>query len=231
MNLAGSFWDLPGRTHTAHWLFDGSLSTTGTVVEPSGLRLGTARGTYSFSNPGVYKVSLNVTDNLGITNSVGTIGDLEALIVVYDPNGGYAIGGGWISAPAGSYRANPSLGGKVAFGFNSKYGKAANPKGETQISFGSGEFEFNALNYEYLSISGARAQFKGFGKINGDAGYNFILTVIDGQATNGGGVDRFRIKIWNKVTGAVLFDTQFGASDSADPTTPLGDGSSIIISK
>ncbi len=120
VNLAGSFWDLPGRTHTARWLFDGSLSATGTVVEPSGLRLGTARGTYSFSNPGVYKVSLNVTDNLGITNSVGTIGDLEALIVVYDPNGGYTIGGGWISAPAGSYRANPSLGGKVAFGFNSK---------------------------------------------------------------------------------------------------------------
>ena len=120
VNLAGSFWDLPGRTHTARWLFDGSLSATGTVVEPSGLRLGTARGTYSFSNPGVYKVSLNVTDNLGITNSVGMIGDLEALIVIYDPNGGYTIGGGWISAPAGSYRANPSLGGKVAFGFNSK---------------------------------------------------------------------------------------------------------------
>ena len=231
VNLAGSFWDLPGRTHTAHWLFDGSLSATGTVVEPSGLRLGTARGAYSFSNPGVYQVSLNVTDNLGITNSVGTIGDLDALIVIYDPSGGYAIGGGWINAPAGSYRANPNIGGKVAFGFNSKYGKAANPKGETQISFGSGEFEFNALNYDYLSISGARAQFKGFGKINGDAGYNFILTVIDGQATNGGGVDRFRIKIWNKVTGAIVFDTQFGASDSADPTTPLGDGSSIIISK
>jgi hypothetical protein len=82
-----------------------------------------------------------------------------------------------------------------------------------------------------LSISGARAQFKGFGKLNGEAGYNFILTVIDGQATNGGGVDRFRIKIWNKNSGAVVFDTQFGTSDSADPTTQIGDGSSIIIQK
>ena len=231
VNLSGTFWDLPGRTHTADWLFDGLLVTAGSVVEPSGPRVGTARGTYSFTTPGVYKVTLKVTDNLGGANTVNTIGDLEALLVIYDPSGGYTIGGGWLNAPAGSYRADPSLQGKVAFGFNSKYTKATNPKGETQINFSNGNFEFNALNYDYLSISGARAQFKGFGKLNGDSGYNFILTVIDGQATNGGGIDRFRIKIWNKVTGAVVFDTQFGASDSADPTTPLGDGSSIIIQK
>ena len=231
VNLAGTFWDVLGRTHTARWLFDGALATTGTVVEPSGLRLGTTRGTYTFTTAGVYKITMNVTDNLGVTNSVGTNGDLEALLVIYDPSGGYTIGGGWLNAPPGSYRADPSLSGKVAFGFNSKYTKAANPKGETQINFGNGNFEFNALNYEYLSISGARAQFKGFGKLNGEAGYNFILTVIDGQTTNGGGVDLFRIKIWNKNSGAVVFDTQFGTSDGADPTTPIGDGSSIIIQK
>jgi hypothetical protein len=28
--------------------------------------------------------------------------------------------------------------------------------------------------------SGRSPKFKGFGKINGDSGYNFILTVIDG---------------------------------------------------
>lgn len=58
-----------------------------------------------------------------------------------------------------------------------------------------------------------------------------LLTVIDGQATNGGGVDRFRIKIWNKVTGQVVFDTQMGESEAADPTTPIGDGGSIVIQK
>lgn len=120
---------------------------------------------------------------------------------------------------------------KVAFGFQSKYTKATNPKGETQINFAGGNLEFNALNYDYLSVFGPRAQFKGFGKVNGDAGYNFLLTVIDGQATNGGGVDRFRIKIWNKVTGQVVFDTQMGESEAADPTTPIGDGGSIVIQK
>jgi hypothetical protein len=166
-----------------------------------------------------------------LPRKLGTIGDLEALIVIYDPNGGYTIGGGWIDAPAGSYRADPGVSGKVAFGFNSKYTKATNPKGETQINFVNGNLEFNALNYDYLSVSGARAQFKGFGKLNGEAGYNFILTVIDGQVTNGGGVDLFRIKIWNKVSGVVVFDTQMGASEAADPTTPVADGGNIIIQK
>ena len=54
------------------------------------------------------------------------------------------------------------------------------------------------LNFDYLVISGARAQYKGLGKVNGDGGYAFILTVIDGQATGGGGVDKFRMKIWNR---------------------------------
>jgi hypothetical protein len=162
---------------------------------------------------------------------VNTIEDLEALVVIYDPNGAYTIGGGSVFASAGSYRGDAAVSGKVAFGFQAKYGKATNPKGETQINFANGNLEFNALNYDYLSVSGARAQFKGFGKLNGDAGYNFLLTVIDGQATNGGGVDRFRIKIWNKITGVVVFDTQMGASDAADPTTPVADGGNIIIQK
>ena len=153
-------------------------------------------------------------------------------MVIYDPNGSYTIGGGWIISPAGSYPANPALTGKLSFGFNSKYTNAKNPKGETLIHFALGNFEFNALNYDYLAISGsARAQFKGFGKVNGDAGYNFILTVIDGQGSGGGGVDKFRIKIWNKLTGAIVFDNQMGSSDAADPSSAVGLGSSIIIQK
>lgn len=174
---------------------------------------------------------MKVTDNSGVTSWVDSAGDLEAIVVIYDPNGGYTIGGGWIMAPAGSYPANAGLTGKLSFGFNSKYTNAKNPKGETQIHFALGNFEFNALNYDYLAVSGARAQFKGFGKVNGDAGYNFILTVIDGQASGGGGVDKFRIKIWNKSTGAIVFDNQMGSSDAADPSTDVGLGSNIIIQK
>ena len=75
------------------------------------------------------------------------------------------------------------------------------------------------------------SSFQGFGKLNGDPGYYFILTVIDGQANGGGGVDKFRIKIWNKLTGAIVFDNMLGVSDAADPTAAVGDGSSIVIQK
>lgn len=231
LNFTGTFWDVAGRTHTASWLFD-SLSTVGTVVEPSGPRSGAVSGAYTFGSPGVYRVKMKVTSNLGVTTWVDTQDDAEALVVVYDPTAGYTIGGGWVDSPAGAYRANPSLTGKVSFGFTSKYFKnATNPKGETQFSFKLGDLDFNAVNFEYLVISGARAQFKGLGKVNGSGAYNFLLTVIDGNLPGGGGVDRFRMKIWNKATGAIVYDNQLGASDADDPTTPVGSGSTITIQK
>src|SRR5207247_2335672 len=98
-----------------------------------------------------------------------------------------------------------------------------------QFEFKLAGLEFNALNYDYLAISGAKAQFKGFGKLNGDASYYFILTVVDGRLLRGGGADRIRMKIWNRTTGAVVYDSQPGASDTADPTTAVGTGSSIVI--
>jgi hypothetical protein len=175
---------------------------------------------------------LKVTDNTGATSWVDTQDDLEAIVVVYDPASGYTIGGGWIYSPVGAWISDPNLVGKLSFGFNSKFFKGAtNPKGESQLNFLIGNLDFNALNYDYLVIDKARAQFAGFGKINGVSGYNFIVTVIDGSLAGGDGVDKFRIKIWDKVTGAIVYDSQPGASDAADPTTPIGPAGDISIKK
>jgi hypothetical protein len=229
VNLSGTFWDVPANRHTAQWTLDG-LAVAGIVTEPSGLRPGTVTGTTTLTSAGVYKVTMTLTDQTGGRSWVDTAGDVEAIVVAYDPSAGYTIGGGWFASPAGAYRANPSVSGKVSFGFTSKYFRnASNPKGETQFQFKLAGIEFNALTFDYLAISGAKAQLKGFGKLNGDAGYNFILTVIDGQAAGGGGTDRIRMKIWNKTTGAIVYDSQMGASDAADPTLPVGSGSSITI--
>ena len=152
--------------------------------------------------------------------------------MVYDPASGYTIGGGWINSPLGALVSDPSLTGKLSFGFNSKFFKTAtNPKGESQLDFLLGNLDFNALNYDYLVIDKARAQFKGFGKINGVSGYDFIVTVIDGSLPGGGGVDKFRIKIWEKTTGIIVYDNQTGASDAADPIMPIGLGGDISIKK
>jgi Fungalysin metallopeptidase (M36)/PA domain/Secretion system C-terminal sorting domain/Fungalysin/Thermolysin Propeptide Motif len=229
VNFTGTFWDVAGSKHTAKWLIDGSTSVNGTVTEPSGLSNGKVTGSYKFTAAGVYKLQMNVTDQKGITTFANTNGDLDAIVVVYDPSGGYTVGGGWFSSPAGAYSANASASGKVSFGFQSNYFKgAANPKGETQLEFKVGNLEFNALNYEYLAVSGAKAQFKGSGKIIGDqSGYSFIMTAIDGAIA--GGKDRIRMKIFNKNTGKVIYDNQPGASDAADPITEVGTGSTIVI--
>ena len=104
-------------------------------------------------------------------------------------------------------------------------------KTENLVNFILGELEFNALNYDYRELSGARTQFKGTGKVNNEAGFKYILTVVDGQAPQGGGVDKFRLKIWNEKTGAVIFDNQSGAADDAEPTAEIGSGDSISFPK
>src|SRR2546422_1592907 len=94
---------------------------------------------------------------LPISSWVNTQADLEAIVVIYDPTAGYAVGGGWIPSPPGAYAASPSTTGKVSFGFTSKYFKnAMNPKGQTQFEFKGANFSFGALNFSYLAISGRR---------------------------------------------------------------------------
>jgi hypothetical protein len=231
VTFTGTFWDRAGLKHTAAWQFD-DLTTGATVTEPVGSKNGTVKGTYTFKDPGVYKVTLKVTDNTGVTSWVDTQDDLEAFIVVYDPQGGWAVGGGWIYSPLGALASDPTMIGKLSFGFNSKFFKGAtNPKGESQLDFLLGNLDFNALNYDYLVIDKDLAQFKGFGKINGVSGYDFIVTVVDGNLPGGDGVDKFRIKIWEKTTGIIVYDNQMGASDTARPVMIPGTGSSISIKK
>jgi len=126
---------------------------------------------------------------------------------------------------------NFDLGGMAAADPAPKSMLALKPKGENLVNFVLGDLRFSALNYDFRELSGARTTFKGFGKINNVGGYHYLLTVIDGQAENGGGTDKFRLKIWNDKTGEVVFDSQSGDKDGAEPTTPVGDGTSINFPK
>ena len=103
------------------------------------------------------------------------------------------------------------------------------PTGETEFQFKVANLNFHSSSYEWLVIAGARAQYKGTGTINGSGNYGFLLTAIDGQVNGGGGVDKFRMKIWDQSNGDVIvYDNQIGASDNADPSTALGGGSIVI---
>ena len=119
--------------------------------------------------------------------------------------------GGWIASPAGAHVLSPTITGRATFGFVSKYEKGANvATGQTEFLFGVANLNFHSTSYEWLVIAGPKAQYKGEGTINGSGSYRFMLTAIDGQINGGGGVDKFRIRIWGRMTTgatAVWFTT------------------------
>jgi hypothetical protein len=224
VTFSGSFADEAGDTHTAQWTFDG-VSQAGTVNESDG----TVSAVHTFSAPGVYFVTLTVTDNQGASGTASTVDGLDAMVVIYDPDGGFVTGGGWIQSPAGAYVADPELTGKANFGFESKYRNgASSPSGQTEFQFKVASLNFHSTSYDWLVVAGARAQYKGSGNINGAGDYGFILTATDGNLLGGNPPDKFRIKIWDKASGDAVYDNQLGVADSTAPNTALGGGSIVI---
>ena len=223
INVSAGFTDADtDDTHTATIDWGDGTSSTGAVTEANGS--GTVGGGHAYSAAGVYTVSVTVTDGGGATDTAS-----YQYVVVYDPEAGFATGAGWINSPAGAYAADPPLSGKANFGFVSKYQKGApTPSGRTQFQFKAGSLDFQSTAYEWLVISGPKAQYKGSGTVNGTAGYGFLLTANDGQVSGGGGVDKFRIKIWEKSTGSVLYDNQMGDADDAAASTAIQGGSVVI---
>jgi hypothetical protein len=212
-------------THTCTFSWDDGSTTT---VTPSGTGDGSCSAPHTYTAASVYTVGVEVTDK-----DAGKATRTYEFVVVYDPTGGFVTGGGWINSPVNAYLADPSLTGKANFGFVSKYQKGATvPTGQTEFQFQVGNLNFHSTVYEWLVVSGAKAQYKGSGTINGSGDYGFLLTATDGQQNDGGGVDKFRIKIWDMATGAVVYDNKRGASDDIDNTDPQAiSGGSIVIHK
>jgi hypothetical protein len=211
-------------THRAYWDWgDGSVSA-GTLSEANGS--GSVSGGHVYANAGVYTLQVTVTDDDDDSDN-----ELFRYVVVYDPSAGFVTGGGWISSPVGAYAPDPNLAGRSNFGFVSRYQQGAStPTGATEFQFRMADLNFHSTSYQWLVIAGAKAQYKGSGTINATGDYGFMLTAVDGQISGGGGVDKFRIKIWDKVTGQVVYDNQMGAGDGATPTTAI-QGGNIVIHK
>jgi hypothetical protein len=178
----------------------------------------------AFSAPGVYSVCVRGTD------AAGNIGEEYCVpLAVYDPEGGFVTGGGWIMSPPGAYTPNTALGGKATFGFVSKYVHGADvPAGDTQFVFHAGAFRFQSTSYDWLVVAGARAKYKGMGSINGQPGFRFLLSAVDGNLLGGSShSDTFRLKVEDPDANAI-YDNQMGAADGDDPVTELGGGSIVI---
>jgi hypothetical protein len=217
-------------TVTVYW--DGDTYNPNVTTSPSStLTLSNEEqsftASYVYSQAGVYTIRAVVADDDGGSGEV-----IYQYVVVYDPSAGFVTGGGWFWSPKGACQLSwcQDAEGRANFGFVSKYQKGAKvPTGQTEFQFQAGNLNFHSDAYQWLVISGPKAQYKGTGTLNGVSGYGFLLTAWDGQVSGGGGQDKFRIKIWDSY-GNVVYDNQMGADDAADPTTVI-QGSIVIHTK
>ncbi|WP_461490662.1 HYR domain-containing protein [Pontibacter sp. HJ8] len=218
VTLTATFEDENIATAVWNW---GNGSTTTQAITGSPIS-----ATYKYSQPGVYSVELTVTDHCGQKTTA-----VFNYVVVYDPNGGFVTGGGWIDSPPGAYVADPTLVGKANFGFNAKYKKGSNEvDGHTEFHFKAGDLNFKSSAHDAMTlvVAGYKAMYKGVGSINGNDNYAFMVSVVDGNLKGQAEADRFRIKIWDRRSGAIVYDNQLGAVDNADATTSIGGGSIVI---
>ncbi|MCI0730561.1 MAG: PKD domain-containing protein [Chloroflexi bacterium] len=204
-------------SHTAIWNWGDGSTTAGTINEADGS--GTATGSHTYTTAGVYTISVTVTDDDGDSGQ-----SILQFVVVFDPNGGFVTGGGWIDSPAGAYLPDPTLNGKASFGFVCKYQHGATvPTGNTEFQFKVGNLNFHSDTYEWLVVNqgGTRAQFKGAGTINGASApvgeYRFMIWASDNSP------DTFRIKIWWEDTAGAEHLVYDNGADQA-----VGGGSIVI---
>jgi len=186
---------------------DGQPNTTAAGASSS------CSATHSYAMPGTYLVGISVIDD-----DTGSAKSELTIQVNVTPTTSSLTAGGWILAPAGSFVKDPSLSGKANFGINVKYLKDSNvPTGQTQFDFKAGNLNFHSTSYDWLVITGTKAQYRGSGTINGSGDYGFMVTAIDGD-------DAFRMVIWDKRNSAVIFDNALG-----QPNPQLIGGGSVNI--
>lgn len=204
-------------TYTAFVDCGDGASWSATTVSPH-------TATCTYAAPGVYTVTATVTDEDGGVSATEPF----KYVVVYDPSGSFATGGGWIgydgAACPGACAAAAGVG---KFGFVAKYLKGATvPTGNTELEFDAGTKVFASTGYDWLVAAGAAARLQGTGVINGAGDYAFLLVAVDGSP------DGFRIQITDRVTGEVVFDNQMGADEAGLSTTALdkvsGNGSIML---
>jgi hypothetical protein len=210
--------------HAVQILWGDGSSSMAPVMESNGT--GSASASHAYAAAGVYTLEVVVS------NGVATDAAAHEFITVFNPDGEHVNGNGAIDSSPGAFAEDPSLTGQATFGFQSRYKRGAEvPDGDARFRFRVANLVFESSSYEWLVVSGARAQFKGTGTINRGGDYGFFITAIDGDRSGGGGEDRFRIKIWDRGNeDAVVYDNQMGATDDSDAASGLVRGRITIHS-
>ncbi|MGD9265097.1 MAG: hypothetical protein PVJ71_04890, partial [Lysobacterales bacterium] len=231
--LTASATDLPDFVETAviDWGDGSGLET----VDLAGGSVSDISGVHIYSEPAVYQVKVMV-DYGGQFTQVGT----NEQVVVFDSDGGFVTGAGWIDSPAGAYtpddRDDEEVLGKAHFDFTVRYEKdQPAPEGTAGFRLNKAGLDFEATAVHWMVIENSSAHFQGVGAINGsDDMYMFAVTAVDVDSSGGGkSEDRFRIRIWQNGSDAadtVVYDSGMGAESGIGDagTLALGGGSITV---
>lgn len=213
-------------TNFASWDWgDGTVS--GPIPLPASS--GTFEQEHVYDTPGLYTVTLMVTDQNFEVSEIYNDTRTFQFVVIYNPAGSFVSGAGWIDSPEGAYSPDPSLSGKAIFAFVSKFSPGTVvPTGRSIFHFNVAKLNFRSNDFDWLVVAGARAQFKGTGTIDGEGNFGFMITAIDGILIGGDEEDQFRIKIWDRDTDELIYDNKFGEDDDTQTLTTIGGGSIVV---
>jgi hypothetical protein len=223
LSVSASFTD-PGvaDTHTATIEWGDATASSAVLVERDGS--GSISASHTYAAAGVYRESVSVADKDG-----GIGRSTLDMVVVFDPAAGSARGAGWFESPVGAHASDASASGRASFGFLARYGKdATSVVAQPGFRLRVARFEFESTSYDWLVITGAKAQLRGSGRVNGAGSYAFEIAAIDGQGLSSSEPDRLRIRIWDGASGLLVYDSQRGAPEDAEPGTVLGGGSIAV---
>ncbi|KAB2340364.1 family 43 glycosylhydrolase [Actinomadura rudentiformis] len=163
---------------------------------------GVCTAKHTYAKAGIYRPVVTVDDDDG-----GRPRATAPETIVYDRSAGYPSGSGWYTSPAGAYLKNPALTGKARFSLLVKYRKDGRtaPEGHMKFAFKAGGIDLSSKTFDWLVVTGGRAE------LQGTAGaYTYRLAVTGRTGT--GGINSLTMRIWNTVTGEVVYDLPSGTA-------------------
>src|SRR5690606_1810656 len=146
VSLTAPFSDADaGDSHTAVIAWGDASTSAGTVGGSA--TAGTVGGSHTYATPGVYTITLTVTDD-----EMDSDVRQHQYVVVYDPTAGFVTGGGWIAYDATACEILcEGTAGRGEFGFVSRYKRGMSvPTGNTIFEFHAGTIAFTSSDYEWM---------------------------------------------------------------------------------
>ena len=226
-SLRASFADADdAETHTAriNW-GDGSAEQSAAVGEKGGT--GTASASHNYAAPGVYAVTMRVTDSGGRSTTV------RREVVVHAAGGRFVAGGGSFMSPMGASKQAPLHAGPATFRFVAGVDGAAGSSTPAQLHFSVMGLNLRSEGALALAFAGSQASVQGSARVNGAPGYGFAMQATDGSP------DQFAIRVWHTDpaskaevvdydSGGIAVAGLAGGAISATPASLL-EGSEVVV--